>query len=113
MVPTSAGLFALVADGVTYGEWKTGVRQDGLFNSVVSFGMKVGTGLGTAALGWGLEFFKYDSLLATQTSTTVKGIIFIAYGLPAICLVLAIVVLMFCNIDKIYPQIEKELAERR
>ena len=35
----------MVADVIDYGEWKTGVRLDGLTNSATSFGMKVGAGL--------------------------------------------------------------------
>lgn len=112
-VPLSAGLFALVSDGVTYGEWKNGVRQDGMFNSVVSFGMKVGTGLGTAMIGWGLELGHYDGTLAEQSSGAVRAIVLTGYGIPVICMILALACLRFCNIDKIYPQMEKDLAERR
>ncbi len=112
-IPLSAGLFALVADGVTYGEWKNGVRQDGLFNSATSFGTKVGTGLGTAILGWGLELGGYQATAAVQSAGTIRAIIFIGYGIPIICMILGIVFLSFSNIDKIYPQIEKDLAARR
>ncbi len=112
-IPLSAGLFALVGDGVVYGEWKNGVRQDGLFNSVVSFGMKVGTGLGTAMIGWGLELGRFDGTAAVQAPETIRAITFVAYGVPAICMVFALIFLMFSNIDKIYPQMEKDLAERR
>ena len=41
-IPHNAGLFAMVADVVDYGEWKTGVRLDGLTNSATSPRMKVG-----------------------------------------------------------------------
>ena len=45
-------LFAIVGDVVDYSEWKDGIREEGLTYSVTSFGQKIGTGLGTAALGW-------------------------------------------------------------
>lgn len=53
VLPHMAIMFALVADVVDYGEWKTGKRIDGMTYSAVSFGMKVGTGLGSAIIGWG------------------------------------------------------------
>ncbi len=112
-IPLSAGLFALVGDGVVYGEWKNGVRQDGLFNSVVSFGMKVGTGLGTAMIGWGLELGHFVGTAEVQSAETVRAITMVAYGVPIICMVLAGIFLWFSNIDKIYPQIEKDLETRR
>lgn len=45
-------LFAIVGDVVDYSEWKDGIREEGITYSVTSFGQKIGTGLGTAALGW-------------------------------------------------------------
>ena len=62
-IPHNAGLFAMVADVIDYGEWKTGVRLDGLTNSATSFGMKVGAGLGSALVGWGLAWAAYDGAL--------------------------------------------------
>ena len=112
MAPTSAGLFALVADGVVYGEWKNGVRQDGLFNSATSFGMKVGTGLGSAMVGWGLALSNYNGNAAIQSAQTVSAIKMLYAGIPMLILILSIVCLAFSNIDKIYPKIEKDLKER-
>ncbi len=49
MGPIMSGIFAMTADVVDYGEWKTGVRSEGLVNCCTSFGMKVGIGLGSAS----------------------------------------------------------------
>ncbi|MDD3360804.1 MAG: glycoside-pentoside-hexuronide (GPH):cation symporter [Hespellia sp.] len=112
-IPHNAGLFAMVADVVDYGEWKTGVRLDGLTNSATSFGMKVGAGLGAALVGWGLAWAAYDGGLAAQTATTVAGIKTIFTMVPAALIVLGIITLFFCNLDKIYPQIAAGLEECR
>ena len=40
MGPIMSGIFAMTADVVDYGEWKTGVRSEGLVNCCNSFGMK-------------------------------------------------------------------------
>lgn len=108
-----AGIFALTSDGVVYGEWKNGVRQDGLFNSATSFGMKVGTGLGTAFVGWGLAFGKYDAALAVQGSGVITMIKVLYIYIPMISFVILIFCLKFIDIDKIYPRMIKDLEERR
>lgn len=112
-IPHNAGLFAMVADVIDYGEWKTGVRLDGLTNSVTSFGMKVGAGLGSAIVGWGLAWAAYEGGLAVQTASTIAGIKTIFTLVPAVLIVIGLIFLFFCNLDKIYPQIAKGLEERK
>ncbi|HIT90090.1 MAG TPA: MFS transporter [Candidatus Merdenecus merdavium] len=112
-IPHNAGLFALVADVVDYGEYKTGVRLDGLTNSATSFGMKVGAGLGSGIVGWGLAFASYDGKLTAQTAATVASIKNIYTVVPVILFAIGVIVLLFCNLDKKAPEIEKALAEKR
>jgi len=112
-IPHNAGLFAMVADVIDYGEWKTGVRLDGLTNSATSFGMKVGAGLGSAITGWGLAWAAYDGALETQTIQTIAGIKTVYTIVPAVLIVIGLVVLFFCNLDKIYPQIQAGLASKK
>lgn len=112
-IPHTAGLFAMVADVIDYGEWKTGVRLDGLTNSVTSFGMKVGSGLGSAIVGWGLAWAAYEGSLAEQTASTIAGIKDVFTFVPIVLIVVGAVALFFCNLDKIYPQISKGLEEKR
>lgn len=112
-IPHNAGLFAMVADVIDYGEWKTGVRLDGLTNSSTSFGMKVGAGLGSALVGWGLAWAAYDGGLAAQTASTIAGIKIVFTVVPVVLIVIGMITLFFCNIDKIYPQISAGLAEKR
>ena len=109
----SACLFTIIADAVEYGEWKTGVRQAGLTNSATSFGMKVGTGLGTAVVGWGLAFGNYDGSLTGQSAYTLQTETLVFVGVPTICFAIAIVAMIFTNIDKIYPKIIKDLEARK
>lgn len=112
-IPHNAGLFAMVADVIDYGEWKTGVRLDGLTNSVTSFGMKVGAGIGSAIVGWGLAWAAYDGALTAQASATIAGIKDVFTFVPAVLIIVGLIALFFCNLDKIYPQISKGLEERR
>lgn len=116
-IPHNAGLFAMVADVVDYGEWKTGVRLDGLTNSATSFGMKVGAGLGSAIVGWGLAWAAYEgkrtAQKVAQTAMTIARIKSAYTIIPVILFAIGLVALLFCNLDKIAPQMEKDLAAKR
>ena len=114
MGPIMSGVFAMTADVVDYGEWKTGVRSEGLINSCTSFGMKVGIGLGSAvgagimAMGGYLE----GTDAALQPASAIVSIKF-EYGyfgaiISAICLVLIILM----NIDKHIKQIQADLQAK-
>lgn len=110
--PIYANVFAMTPDIVDYGEWKTGIRSEGLTTCCVSFGMKVGLGLGGFVASWILAFGGYDGMAATQSASAVSSIQF-GFGyasviLSAICL--AIILLM--NIDKDLDQIQKDLMEK-
>lgn len=112
-IPSNGALFAMITDVVEYGEWKTGVRLDGLTNSAASFGQKVGAGLGSAIVGWGLAWAAYDGTAAAQTAATVSAIKGVYTVLPIIIFAIGFVALLFANMDKINPQVRKELAERK
>ena len=111
--PISACLFTIIADAVEYGEWKCGVNQAGLTNSATSFGMKVGTGLGSAIVGWGLAFADYNPNLATQTDYTLYCEQIVFFVFPIVGFVVSWIAMYFTNIDRIYPTIIKELNERK
>lgn len=83
-------MWALVADTVEYGEWKTGHRTDGtnyaLLASTRKVGMAFGGGLAAFALAWG----GYESGAAEQSATAELGIRLAAGLAPAVILVLAV-----------------------
>ena len=111
-VPHSAGLFAMIADVIDYGDWKFGQRVEGMTYSAASFGMKVGTGFGSAAVGWGLELGGYDGLAAVQSASALFTIKALYTWVPMILIIVGTVILAACNLDKIYPTIQKDLAKR-
>lgn len=110
--PIMSGIFAMTADVVDYGEWKSGVRSEGLVNSCTSFGMKVGIGVGSAVCTWILAIGAYDGTAAVQAQSAVNAIRF-GYGyngaiLGAVCLVICFLM----NIDKYIGQIQKDLQAK-
>ena len=99
LAPLIVGIFAIVADVVDYGEWTTGVRADGLVNSCVSFGMKLGGGLGTAVLGWILKFGQYNAAVSIQNSAAISAIN-ISYVYSGLLFsIIGIIVMYFLNMD--------------
>jgi GPH family glycoside/pentoside/hexuronide:cation symporter len=105
-------MFALLADTIEYGEWKSGVRTEGLIYSAGSFGLKVGMGLGTAIVGWLLAWGGYIGGAAVQTDLAIFSIKFLFVGLPIILSIVQIFLLIMYKLDKMYPQIVKELQIR-
>jgi glycoside/pentoside/hexuronide:cation symporter, GPH family len=112
-IPHTAGLFAMVADVVDFGEWKTNIRIDGLTYSATSFGMKAGTGLGSALVGWILAYGNYNGSAAVQSASAILSMKVLYIYLPIGLYILGFIALLFSNIDKIYPKIAIELEERR
>lgn len=107
-------LFAIVGDVVDYSEWKDGIREEGLTYSVTSFGQKIGTGLGTAALGWILAAGHYNGTAAVQPASAIFAIKSLFLYLPfVITIVVLIIWYLFMGIDKIYPTVMHDLEERR
>ena len=104
--------FALAAAVVDYGEWKFGIRSEGLINSCVSFGQKVGNGLGAATASWILAIGGYVGTASVQTSGAISAIRFaFSYYGGILCVALLIVCLLF-DIDKHMGQVHADLEAK-
>lgn len=109
----SACMFAMVTDTIEYGEWKTGVRTEGLINSAASFGQKLGNGLSTVLLGAILNIGGYVGSAKVQTSGALTAIKASYIYVPIILTVIQIVVLYFYHLDKEYEGILNDLNGRK
>lgn len=95
-----AGLkFAMIADTVDYGEWKSGVRAQGLLMAASTFGVKFGMGLGGAISAWIMSMGGYVAN-QQQTATALMAIEFNFVWAPLICFVLSILLLLFYKLDR-------------
>jgi sugar (glycoside-pentoside-hexuronide) transporter len=105
--------FSVLSDSVDYGEWKTGVRAAGLLTAIgAAFCLKAGAGLGGAIPLWIMGSQGYVPNVE-QTSASLKAIEFSFIWLPAICLALsAIPVLFYKKYELLEPQIHAELNRR-
>jgi glucuronide carrier protein len=106
--------FALQADTVEYGEWKTGSRTEGATYSIFSFTRKVGQALGAAAASYTIGLGGYVSGAATQPDSAVTAIKTAAGLVPAAFIVGAIAVISAYPLtEERFREIVREVAARR
>ena len=108
----NTAIYAIVPDCAEYGQWKTGLRNDGFQYAFISLGNKVGMALGTAILAGLLGKFGYVAnqqqnesviLIMKHAFTTVPGVLWIVTA----------VVLFFYRLNKTnYNRIVEELKKR-
>ena len=106
-------VWALEADTVEYGEWKTGVRTEGTTYALFSFTRKTGQAVGGALAAYALALGGYKSG-AAQTAEAVFGIQVAAGAMPAILTVLAVLVMSKYKLtDALHARILTEIRARR
>jgi GPH family glycoside/pentoside/hexuronide:cation symporter len=80
----TAGAWTLASEIVDFLEPKLGGRIEGLATTATSFGNKVGTGFGAAALGWALAWGGYNARLPKQGIMVQRAEIFLLYIIPIV-----------------------------
>jgi glycoside/pentoside/hexuronide:cation symporter, GPH family len=80
-------------------------------NAASSFCMKVGSGLGTAALCWVLGAGGFDAKAATQRASSLTTIDLSFSWIPSAAMAVCVVCLLFFDLDKKYDAIVADLAE--
>ncbi len=111
-------MWALEADTVEYGEWKTGIRTEGTTYALFSFTRKMGQALGGAAGAYALGLAAFNSQWATegtpQTADTVQAIQYWTGGLTAGFILLSLAIMAFYPLtDALFKRIVGEIAARR
>ena len=107
----AATMFGLLQDSITFGQWKSGVAAMGMGNAASSFTMKIGSGLGTAALGWILSAGGFDA--DPTSASAVAAINTAVIWVPLIVAVISAVCLILFNLDKYYDKAVEDLAAGR
>ena len=100
LAPYVAGIFTFASDIIEYLEGKTGERYEGLVTSVSSIGSKIGVGLGSAILGWGLAAGGYDGNLTEQLAGAKNAETFLLFIVPAIASAVCFLCMWFWDIDR-------------
>lgn len=107
-------IWALEADTVEYGEWKTGVRAEGITYATFSFTRQAGQAIGGALAAYSLALTGYVGAAAEQTVEAQWGIRAAAALLPAVATFLAAAIMCFYPLtDKRHAEILVEIRQRR
>jgi glucuronide carrier protein len=111
-------MWALEADTVEYGEWKTGVRTEGTTYALFSFTRKMGQALGGAAGAYALGLVAFNSQAAktgaAQSAGTVHGIQVATGLLVGAFILLSLLIMFFYPLtEKVFRGIVGEIASRR
>jgi glucuronide carrier protein len=107
-------IWALQADTVDYGEWKSGVRAEGASYSVLSFMRKTGQAVGGAAAAYTIGIGGYVSGASSQSQGAITAVRVAAGGIPIVTMLVAgVVMLAYPLTEQAYRGIVGDIAERR
>lgn len=105
-------LFAMVADTIEYGQWKTGKRVEGMLYSSTTFGAQIGAGVGMAVSMGILGAAGYVGTAAVQTESAMSAITGLYLYAPIPFMIALPILYYFYKLDKIYPQVMEDLEKR-
>ena len=107
-------MWALEADTVEYGEWKTGVRAEGATYALFSFTRKLGQAFGGATAAYAIALGGYVAGAAQQPSSAVTAIKLAAGAVPAIFILVSVgVMTRYPLTEDRFRDLVREIAERR
>ena len=105
-------MFVMTAETVDYGEWRFGVRAQGLLTSVSAIGASIGAGLAGVINSDILAHFHFVPNM-TQTASGIMGInVCFVYG-PAIIDAICIISIMFYGLDKLSAKMHADWQAKR
>lgn len=102
-----------IIDCMDYGEYKSGIRGEGIYTCVSGFCSKVGIGLASGILGIVTALGGYDGTLAVQSSSANMSIILTHTLIPAALYLIGAFALHKFDLEKKLPEIQKILKERK
>ena len=109
-MPIALMINTYLIDCMDYGEWKTGVRVEGLVASIANFASKVGMGLASGLTGLIMGLAGYDGLAEVQTAAANNAIVFLYNYMPLILFCVMLVLSLMYKVDSIRPQMNADLA---
>lgn len=110
--PIMGNAYAMLLNTIDYGEWKTGIRSDGLVYSAGSFSAILGSGVASGGIGWVLGLSGYHGDSINQPIEVSHTLEFLFIYTPLLLSILIIILLIFYNLDNFYNEIIKDLNSR-
>lgn len=117
ITPMFAGLYAFVADAADYGEWKFGIRSEGLMAASQSIGSKIGIGFGSAVSAWIIAaagYIEHTPDQIVEQPASVAAAVRFDYGwMGAILSVVLLIFVLLMDVEKYLPEIRASLGEKK
>jgi glucuronide carrier protein len=107
-------MWALEADTVEYGEWKTGIRTEGVTYALFSFTRKMGQAIGGAAAAYTIGFGGYVAHADLQPDSAVTAIKIAAGVVPAVVIAIAVAIMFVYPLTETrFRELVREVSQRR
>ena len=90
--------WSMLPDTVEFGEWRSGVRDDGILFGLCQFISKAGSGLGVGMIGLFLSFIGYSANEA-QSEEALQGIRMATFLIPAVCSLGSVAIITLYPLD--------------
>lgn len=104
---------ALGSMAMDYNDYLYGNKIVGMSASATSFGTKVSGGIGGSLIGWILAAVSYDPTAAVVTNGVRYGIYSFSIYIPLAVFVVLFLLISRFDLEKKYPQMMAEIAERK
>lgn len=109
----TATMISFIGDSLDYGEYKFGVRTDGVGVSLNVSLQKIAQASASLLLGAILTVGGYDSTVMQQTASGMLAIKVAFCGVPMLIAIGLFIISIFMNIEKKYPDLPEQLAKMR
>ncbi len=113
ILPVTMMINIYLIDCMDYGEWKTGVRVEGMLSSVNSFMNKLGSGIASGLVGVIMGWAGYNGTLAVQTELATRTIIALFNYVPLALMVVLLILAVLYRLDRQMPQIKQDLTNAK
>jgi len=106
--------FAMGGDTGDFGEWKRGVRANGLLTAMgASFCIQMGSGFGSFIAAKIMATFGFSAAKATQSAASMSSISFTFIWIPVIIYAISLIIMVvYRKWERHEPVVTEELAER-
>lgn len=113
MIPVGTMISIYLIDCMDYGEWKSGIRIEGIMTSVNTFAQKLGSGIASGFVGVVMGMSGYNGALEVQPTSAIFSINALYNYIPLILTVFFAVLTFMYRVDKDLPKIHEDLKAKR
>lgn len=112
-VPIAFMLNIYLFECMDYGEWKTGLRIEGMMGSITSFMSKVASAVSSSGVGIIMTLTGYVGTAQVLSTSAENGIKILFNVIPMIIVLIALLISFKYNVEKKLPEIRADLEKKK